>query len=199
MNDSHPEMIGTGGGGLALVGYRGTGKSTVGRLLADRLRRPFVDADDWIVERSGRTIRAIFEESGEPVFRDWEERVLREILVERPDAVVATGGGAVLREANRRLLQSFGLVVWLRAEPDELARRLEADAQTREARPSLTSAGTLREILDVLEVRTPLYRAVSHVEIDTQGKTPSVIVEEMLTQWSRVDASRSHRGIAPCS
>jgi len=199
MSDSHPEMIGTGGGGLALVGYRGTGKSTVGRLLADRLRRPFVDADDWIVERSGRTIRAIFEESGEPVFRDWEERVLREILVERPDAVVATGGGAVLREANRRLLQSFGLVVWLRAEPDELARRLEADAQTREARPSLTSAGTLREILDVLEVRTPLYRAVSHVEIDTQGKTPSVIVEEMLTQWSRVDASRSHRGIAPCS
>ncbi len=199
MSDSHPEMIGTGGGGLALVGYRGTGKSTVGRLLADRLRRPFVDADDWIVERSGRTIRAIFEESGEPVFRDWEERVLREILVERPDAVVATGGGAVLREANRRLLQSFGLVVWLRAEPDELARRLEADAQTREARPSLTSAGTLREILDVLEVRTPLYRAVSHVEIDTQGKTPSAIVEEMLTQWSRVDASRSHRGIAPCS
>jgi len=199
MSDNHPEMIGTGGGGLALVGYRGTGKSTVGRLLADRLRRPFVDADDWIVERSGRTIRAIFEESGEPVFRDWEERVLREILVERPDAVVATGGGAVLREANRRLLQSFGLVVWLRAEPDELARRLEADAQTREARPSLTSAGTLREILDVLEVRTPLYRAVSHVEIDTQGKTPSVIVEEMLTQWSRVDASRSHRGIAPCS
>lgn len=199
MSDNHPEMIGTGGGGLALVGYRGTGKSTVGRLLADRLRRPFVDADDWIVERSGRTIRAIFEESGEPVFRDWEERVLREILVERPDAIVATGGGAVLREANRRLLQSFGLVVWLRAEPDELARRLEADAQTREARPSLTSAGTLREILDVLEVRTPLYRAVSHVEIDTQGKTPSVIVEEMLTQWSRVDASRSHRGIAPCS
>ena len=199
MSDNHPEMIGTGGGGLALVGYRGTGKSTVGRLLADRLRRPFVDADDWIVERSGRTIRAIFEESGEPVFRDWEERVLREILVERPDAVVATGGGAVLREANRRLLQSFGLVVWLRAEPDELARRLEADAQTREARPSLTSAGTLREILDVLEVRTPLYRAVSHVEIDTQGKTPSAIVEEMLTQWSRVDASRSHRGIAPCS
>lgn len=187
------------GGGLALVGYRGTGKTTIGRLLADRLRRPIVDADDWIVDRSGRTIRAIFEESGETVFRDWEERVLREIVAERPNAVVATGGGAILREANRRLLQSFGLVVWLRAEPDELARRLEADSQTREARPSLTAAGTLQEILDVLKVRTPLYREVSHVEVDTQGKTPPEIVDEILTHWSLVDASRPTEESPPCS
>lgn len=189
------------GAGLALVGYRGTGKSTVGRLLADRLRRPFVDADDWIVDRSGRTIRAIFEESGEPVFRDWEQRVLRAIEAERPGAVVATGGGAILREDNRRLLRSFGLVVWLRAEPDELARRLEADATTREARPSLTSAGTLREISDVLEVRTPLYRAVSHVEVDTRDKPASAVAEEILAHWSRFDPTHSDltEESPPCS
>jgi len=189
MSDARPEA--SGGGGLALVGYRGTGKSTIGRLLADRLRRPFVDADDQIVERSGRTIRAIFEESGEPVFRDWEERVLREIAASRPNAVLATGGGAILREPNRRLLRSFGLVVWLRAEPGELARRLEADSRARHGRPSLTSAGTLQEIADVLEVRTPLYRAVSDVEVDTQGKAPRKIAEEILGHWSRVKASRS--------
>jgi len=186
MSEREPEI--ERGGGLALVGYRGTGKSTIGRLLADRLRRPFVDADDLIVERAGRTIRAIFEESGEPVFRDWEERVLGEVVASRPDAVLATGGGAILRESNRRLLRSFGLVVWLRAEPDELARRLKADSLARHGRPSLTAAGTLREIVDVLEARTPLYRAVSNIELDTQGKTPPEIAEVILNHWSRSEA-----------
>lgn len=188
---SEGEPANKGEGGLALVGYRGTGKSTIGRLLAERLRRPFIDADDMLVARAGRSIRDIFEESGEPVFRDWEERVLREIAADRPDAVLATGGGAVLREPNRRLLRSFGLVVWLKAEPDELARRLEADSQARHGRPSLTSAGTLQEILDVLEARTPLYQAVSHVEVNTQGKPPPEIVDEILDHWSRGEASRS--------
>lgn len=180
-----------GGNGLALVGYRGTGKSTIGRRLADRLGRPFIDADDLIVDRAGRTIKAIFEESGEPVFRDWEERVLREVADDHPGAILATGGGAILRESNRRLLRSFGLVVWLRADPEELARRLETDAMARHDRPSLTSAGTLQEIRDVLEFRAPLYREAAHVEVDTQGKAPAEIVEEVLGHWSRVESSRS--------
>lgn len=188
MSAGEPE--GERGRGLALVGYRGTGKSTIGRLLAEQLRRPFVDADDLIVDRAGRTIKAIFEESGEPVFRDWEERVLREVADDHPSAVLATGGGAILRESNRRLLRSFGLVVWLRADPEELARRLEADAMARHDRPSLTSAGTLQEIRDVLEFRAPLYRATAHVEVDTQGETPSEIAGSILEHWARVESSR---------
>lgn len=189
MSEREPEIL--EGAGLSLIGYRGTGKSTIGRLLADRLGRPFIDADDLIVDRAGRTIKAIFEESGEPVFRDWEERVLREVANEHPGAILATGGGAILRESNRRLLRSLGLVVWLRAEPEELARRLEADAKARHDRPPLTSAGALQEIRDVLEFRAPLYRATTHVEVETQGKTPAEIVDEVLGHWSRVESSRS--------
>ena len=120
-----------------MIGYRGTGKSTVGRILADRLNRTFLDADLEIEARAGRSISAIFTEEGEPVFRDWEERTLAELTRAIPTAVIATGGGAVLREANRRRLRDFGFVVWLTAEPAELARRLEADPRGagRAARP----------------------------------------------------------------
>ena len=119
------------GAGLALIGYRGTGKSTVGRILADRLDRPFLDADLEIEARAGRSIASIFAEWGEPAFRDWEERTLVELTATYPDAILATGGGAVLRASNRELLARFGFVVWLRAEPAELARRLEADQAQR--------------------------------------------------------------------
>ena len=168
------------GSGLVLVGYRGTGKSTVGRLLAARTGRPFVDADVQIEARAGRSIRTIFEESGEPAFRDWEERVLREVAEGRPGAVLATGGGAILREANRRTLRAFGMVVWLRAEPSVLARRLEADARTRAARPALTAAGALAEIADVLTARTPLYEAVADAWVETEGKSIAEVVDAIL-------------------
>ena len=91
--------------GLALVGLRGTGKSTVGRILAQRLDRPFFDADVELEQVAGRSIRAIFAEEGEPVFRDLESRVLA-ALAARRGAVLATGGGVVLREPNRRLVET---------------------------------------------------------------------------------------------
>lgn len=182
-----------------LVGYRGTGKSTVGRLLAERLGRPFIDADDEIEARAGRSIRAIFEESGEPAFRDWEERVIREVAETRPGAVLATGGGAILREANRRLLREFGLVVWLKAGPEALARRLEADARTRSTRPSLTSGGVLDEIATVLAARTPIYESVAHASVDTEGTPPLDVVERLLAFWSPASEQPSPQGSNPCS
>jgi len=172
------------GGGLVLVGYRGTGKSTVGRLLAERSGRPFLDADDVIEARAGRSIRAIFEDAGEPAFRDWEERVIRELAVTQPNAVLATGGGAILREANRRVLREFGLVAWLKAGPEILARRLEADARTRSSRPSLTSGGVLAEIASVLAARTPLYESVAHASFDTEGTPPREVANRIFTFWS---------------
>jgi shikimate kinase len=110
------------GRGVVLVGYRATGKSTVGRLLAGRLGLPFHDADPVLEARHGRPIRTIFAELGEPVFRDWEHQVLAD-LTAGPPCVLATGGGAVLRPENRALLRGHGFVVWLSAPPDVLAAR----------------------------------------------------------------------------
>ena len=173
------------GPGLALVGYRGTGKTTVGKILADRLDLRFLDADLEIEARAGRSIVSIFADSGEPVFRDWEEHTLRELVERHPEAVLASGGGAVLRPANRRLLLDFGFVVWLRAEPVELARRLEADLRAGAERPALTSAGTVAEIAQVLSARAPLYQEVADVAIETLDHTPDEIAALILDLWRR--------------
>jgi shikimate kinase len=169
--------------GLVLIGYRGAGKSTVGRMVAQGLSLPFVDADLEIEARAGRSISAIFSESGEPAFRDWEERTLAELTAEMPGAVLATGGGAILRESNRRRLRDFGFIVWLTAPPDVLVERLAADHRTLHGRPALSSAGTLDEIREILEVRTPLYRNLADAVIDTEGQPMNEIVAAILECW----------------
>ncbi|OJW17756.1 MAG: hypothetical protein BGO49_26505 [Planctomycetales bacterium 71-10] len=171
------------GRGLVLVGYRGTGKSTVGRILAERTGRPFVEVDEAIVARAGKTIRAIFEQDGEPAFRDIEEAVVRDLTEDHPGSVLGTGGGTILRESNRRMLRSFGLVAWLRADVAELARRLEADAATRETRPSLTNKGAVEEIAEVMAFRTPFYEEIAHVAIDAQGVDPAEVAGRILEHW----------------
>jgi shikimate kinase len=173
------------GRGVALIGYRGTGKSTVGRLLAGQMNRQFVDVDVEIEARAGRSIDAIFAESGEPEFRDWEERTLAELFEQFPEAVVATGGGSVLREQNRRGLRKFGQVVWLTAVPDELARRLVADDRSRLGRPALTPAGVIEEIADVLRERSPVYKGLADLEIETGGKSPEAVAAAILERIGR--------------
>ena len=167
---------------LVLVGYRGTGKSTVGRILAERLGLAFADADVELEALVGRPIPAIFAEQGEAAFRDWEERVLSDLCA-RPGTVVATGGGVVLRERNRILIKSFGFVAWLTADPEVLAGRLLADPGGLANRPSLTAVGTLGEIARVLEERTPLYRMVADAIVDTNQKTPAQTAEAVLDLW----------------
>lgn len=175
------------GGGVALVGYRGTGKSTVGRLLAARLNRPFQDADEAVEARAGRSIREIFDERGESAFRDEEEATLRD-LVAQPGLVVATGGGVILRASNRGLLRRFGTVVWLTAAEQVLESRLRADPA--DVRPALTKAGLLAEITSVLESRTPLYREVADVVVDTSEKHPAQVVDEILNALVTSRATR---------
>ena len=167
------------GGGLSLVGYRATGKTTVGKLLAERLHRRFFDADREIEANAGRTIAAIFEGEGEKAFRDLEAKTLCELVQRHPGAILATGGGAVLHPANRRLLVEFGLVVWLRAEPDELARRLIAEPRA-ESRPPLTAAGTIGEIASMLAARHNHYRDVADFAVDTLDYTPGEIAGQIL-------------------
>jgi len=183
--DTKPRDRNPRGPGLALVGYRGTGKTTVGKILADRLDLRFLDADLEIEARAGRSILSIFADSGEPAFRDWEEHTLRELVEHHPAAVLASGGGAVLRPSNRRLLLDFGFVVWLRAEPAELAQRLVADLMTGAERPALTSAGTIAEIAQVLSARAPLYQEVADAAIETLDRTPDEIAALILDLWRR--------------
>lgn len=103
--------------------------------------------------------------------------------MQSPTAVIATGGGVVLREVNRRRLRDFGFIVWLTAEPTELATRLQADPRGLSARPSLTTAGTLAEIANILQIRTPFYEELADVIVDTNGKTPDQVAATILACW----------------
>ncbi|HEV3167788.1 MAG TPA: shikimate kinase [Isosphaeraceae bacterium] len=167
------------GAGLTLVGPRGTGKSTAGQIVAQRLGLPFFDTDTLIEATWNRSIRDIFAEGGEPRFRDLEQLVLDD-YARRPPAVIATGGGIVLREPNRQTLRRYGKVVWLTGDPRVLADRLMADPRTLLDRPALTPAGTIAELADVMAARAPLYEAVADITIDSTGKTIAEVAEAVL-------------------
>jgi shikimate kinase len=164
-------------GALALVGMPGGGKSTVGRHVARHLKRRFFDADAEIERRIGCPIRVFFEREGEPRFRDIEQDVLAE-LAGVPDAVLATGGGAVLREANRHALRERTTVVYLRSSPEELFRRLRHDTH----RPLLQVADPLRKLRELFAERDPLYRETAHFVIETGRPSVPTLVNMILMQ-----------------
>jgi shikimate kinase len=166
-------------GTIALIGYRGTGKTTVAQQLALRLGWDWVDADVEVELRAGKSIAAIFADDGEEAFRDLESDVV-ESLCARQHTIVALGGGAVLRERNRTAIGRCGAVVWLQASVDAINDRLAGDATTATRRPSLTNSGGRQEIAEVLAMRTPIYRACATLEVDTEGKTPTAIAEEIV-------------------
>lgn len=163
---------------IFLIGYRGTGKSTVARLLADRLGWSWVDADEVVEQQAGQSIREIFAAEGEAGFRRRESAVLVE-LCQRTNHVVATGGGVILDPANRERLRNAGHVVWLTAEPDTLLRRIEADRTTAARRPNLTVGGRT-EIEQLLRVREPLYRDCAETVVATDHHSPDEIVAAIL-------------------
>jgi shikimate kinase len=167
---------------IYLIGYRGTGKTTVGRLLAERLCWDFVDADIHLEEQSGQTIKEMFAAEGEAGFRARESRNLRD-LAGWEQTVIATGGGIILNELNRQLLRQTGCVVWLTASPRSLGERIAADPATSARRPNL-SVGGLAEIEQLLRIREPLYRAVADFEIDTEGQSPDALAEAILKKWA---------------
>ena len=168
---------------LSLIGYRGTGKSTVARLVALGLGWEWIDADVEIEWRAGKSIKAIFEDDGESTFRDLESAMLAD-LCRRQNVVLALGGGVVLREENRRTIKSAGPVVWLTASAEALAERIAADATTAERRPNLTAQGGITEIIAMLDRRAPLYRECASHVVDTEGKAPAAVADEIVT-WLR--------------
>jgi len=177
---------------VTLVGYRGTGKSTVAAVLADRLRVDWLDADAVLEERVGCPIGALIGSRGEAAFRDAEAAVLRDLLPAFT-GVVATGGGVVLRPENRLWLRERGRpVVWLTAAADTIRRRLAADPMTASRRPALSGGDPLDEVADALAAREPLYREVADVAVDTATDEPAVVAERILA-WL---GSRSPEGAA---
>ena len=164
---------------LALIGYRGSGKTTVARQLALALGWDWVDADVEIELRAGKSIAAIFADDGEAVFRDLEATLLAELLC-RERVVVAAGGGAVLREANRRALVERACVIWLRASVETILDRVAQDATTAGRRPNLTTAGGATEVIELLREREPLYRQCANLEVDTESKAPVEIAGEII-------------------
>jgi shikimate kinase len=183
MSFNHQSEIGHRQSRIILIGYRGTGKTTVGGLLAARLGWEFADADDLIEALAGTSVAAIFAAEGEAGFRDREAAALRE-LCRRERLVLATGGGAVLRQANRDLLRGAGLVAWLTAGPETIWARLRGDPATAARRPNLTLAGGIDEVQNLLAAREPLYRELAHVAVDADAPSPEAVADAIFTAWS---------------
>jgi shikimate kinase len=160
---------------LVLVGMSGVGKSRVGRLVAERLRWRFVDTDVEIERTTGRAVPEIFAAQGEPAFRVIERDVVARVA-RRRGAVIATGGGAILDEANRDVLFGGNLVVCLQASAEQIARRL---VHSRERRPLLEGADPLAAIQALQERRAPLY-ALAHCTVTTDDRTLGEVAAEVI-------------------
>lgn len=170
---------------LFLIGLRGSGKSTIARLLAHQLGWNWLDADDELEKRYGQSIRSIFATEGEAGFRD-KESVILDQLCRVPRLVIATGGGIVLREDNRTRLRTSGRVVWLTADVETLWQRVQADDATAERRPPLTIGGRA-EMEEIAHLREPLYRQCADYVVDTLRREPSDIAAEILRWMSGGD------------
>ncbi len=168
---------------LALIGFMGSGKSTVGRLLAQKRGWRFVDTDEEIVRAAGRDIPSLFAQEGEAAFREREAEAVRRIAAGERQ-VIATGGGAVLREENAAALRGAGLVVWLTARPDVVVART---ARRAAERPLLAWGGQdlLAHVLRMLGERGPLYQAAAHLVVDTSDRTPQAVAGEIQRKAAR--------------
>lgn len=163
---------------VVLIGYRGTGKSTVGKIVAARLGRVLLSTDAEIVKLIGQSIPEIVEQHGWEYFRDLESKVCQE-LAGRNGLVIDTGGGAILRTRNVEVLKETGRLFWLTASVSTITERIGQDSQ----RPSLTGVKSfLDEIQDVLRERTPKYQAAADDVIETDGRSVAQVADEILTR-----------------
>ena len=183
-------MIPASGAGLPplfLIGYRATGKSTVGLLVASELGVPFLDTDRMVEKEMGISIAECFLRQGEKAFRRRESEALKRILSSLPAAggpVVATGGGIVLGDENVRSMRSAGRVIWLTAPAETIRARLGDDPRCGESRPSLSGRCSIVEVEEVRKAREPLYRSSAHFELSTEGLGPAEVVSRVV-EWLR--------------
>ena len=172
---------------VVLVGMPGSGKSTIARALSRRLQLALADSDQAIEQRLGCTIRSYFDSHGEAAFRDVEEAVIDELTRRGASLVLATGGGAVLRPVNRQRLRERGTVIYLRASPEQLFKRLRHDTK----RPLLQVADPLKRLRALYAERDPLYRECAHFVIDTYGSSLAMLVNRIMMQLDLMGPSSS--------
>lgn len=165
---------------IILIGYRGTGKSTVAKILGQRLGRRVISTDAEIVKEAGQSIPQIVEQFGWDHFRDLETRMCQK-LQDQTDLVIDTGGGLILKEENAKILKANGKIFWLKAEVATIGKRISGDTQ----RPSLSGTKTfVEEIEDILKERTPKYQAAANHIIPTDHNSPHQIADAILSQMS---------------
>jgi shikimate kinase len=171
---------------IILIGYRGCGKTTLGRLIADRLEAPHLDTDRLIELSAGMSIADIFKREGATTFRRRESEAIRSAsetiyISETMLAILSLGGGAVEIPENLNLLPPYRTIVWLTATPTTLRRRLEHDPETTAQRPPLEGASTIDEIESVLARRTPLYQEWSDHVVATDDRNMESIADELIS------------------
>lgn len=164
---------------IVLIGYRCSGKSTVGTLLSERLGRPLADTDRLVESRLDRSIRDFIAEKGWEAFRNVERQTVRELMSKR-NLVIATGGGVVMDLENVAQLKQNGWLIWLKADGEEIRRRMLKDAKTEHSRPALSGVDPFSEIDKVLQSRAKAYERVSDFVLDTTHRSPGLVVEEIL-------------------
>lgn len=169
---------------LVLIGYRCTGKTTIGEILAEKLGWPLVDTDTLIQERAGKSIDEIVAAGGWEAFRDAETAVVKDVA-SGDRQVVSAGGGAVLREENRKALKAAGRVVLLRADAETIWSRMQGDARTAAQRPDLTDKGGIAEIRHLLEERAEVYRTTADFAISTDRYEPNEVAGRILA-WLKL-------------
>ena len=170
-------------GNIFLVGMMGAGKTTIGKALAKKLERKFLDTDQEVIRRTGVAIPIIFDIEGEIGFRNREQAVLEEVI-KMEDIVLATGGGIVLHQANREALKSRGTVIYLRASVDHLWRRTRRNRN----RPLLQTSNLLETLRSLHEQRDPLYHEVADIIVDTSSQSVQRLTNELLQRLNDFSA-----------
>lgn len=160
---------------IVLIGFVGSGKSSVGKKLSYKLKESFIDSDSMIEKRAGCSIAQIFADKGENEFRDIETKCIRELTEKKPGFIISTGGGMPLREENRKLLRKIGKVVYLKAEPETIYERIKDDT----SRPLLRSEDPQKKIREMMNERSSIYEEAADITVITDGKSCREIAGEI--------------------
>ncbi len=161
---------------IFLIGLRGSGKSTLAPLLAQHWSMPWVDMDVIVAHKAGCSIRDIIQTQGVAAFRELETQILHQLIL-GPPTVIATGGGVILSEQNRSLMQQSGWVIWLHADVATLWKRIQTDPQSAATRPALGAKQGLEELREQIQQRLPLYKACADLMLDTTRNSHQALIE----------------------
>lgn len=170
---------------IVLIGFMGSGKTTIGRLLAKQLDYSFLDTDEEIEQKENKTINKIFAEQGEKYFRTCETKLLEELSNSNEKCIISTGGGMPLLKENGKLLKKTGFVVYLSVQKDTVMERLKNDT----TRPLLAGDSMEKKVEDLLEFRNPIYEYTAHMMIKTDYKSIEEIVEEIIRNYKIMEGN----------